>query len=253
MISEKLKPFVVEENSRILEALQKIDQNKKGFLIVTDNNGIVLGALTDSDIRRAFIRGISVNEPIASIYEREFKYVVLANGILGAMELFKAEAISFLPVVDDKKRLLNIITKSQIQALLLRDIHADLDYDFFSLNEEVIDCEIVQRPWGFYKTIVMNDYFQTKIISVNPQSQLSLQSHNHREEHWIVGHGSGIVQLDQSVIDVKCGSSIFVPKGCRHRLTNTNDKESLIIMEMQTGDYFGEDDIIRYEDIYGRV
>lgn len=55
------------------------------------------------------------------------------------------------------------------------------------------------------------------------------------------------------MIEVKCGSSIFIPKGCKHRLTNTDDKESLIITEVQIGDYFGEDDIIRYEDIYGRI
>lgn len=68
-----------------------------------------------------------------------------------------------------------------------------------------------------------------------------------------MAHGTGIVQLDQSVIAVSCGSSIFIPKGCRHRLTNTDETESLIITEVQIGDYFGEDDIHRYEDIYGRM
>lgn len=83
-----------------------------------------------------------------------------------------------------------------MHALLLQDIHAELDYDFFSLDEGIVDYEIFQRPWGFYKTTVMNDYFQSKVISVNPKSQLSLQSHNHREEHWIVAHGGGTVQLE---------------------------------------------------------
>lgn len=253
MVSEKLKVFIVEKNISIIEALQKIDQNKKGFLIVTDSNGAVLGTLTDGDIRRAFIKGFSVDDSIASIYTKTFKYLIQKDGIPVATELFKSESIKFLPVLDDEKRLVNIITKSQMHALLLQDIHAELDYDFLSLDEGIVDYEIFQRPWGFYKTTVMNDYFQSKVISVNPKSQLSLQSHNHREEHWIVAHGMGTVQLDQSVIEVKCGSSIFIPKGCKHRLTNTDDKESLIITEVQIGDYFGEDDIIRYEDIYGRV
>ena len=61
------------------------------------------------------------------------------------------------------------------------------------------------------------------------------------------------MQLDDSVFEVHCGSSIYIPKGCKHRLTNTDDKENLIITEVQIGDYFGEDDIIRYEDIYGRI
>ena len=249
---EKLKPFIIEKGNSVFEALEKIDRNKKGFLIVVDDE-VVSGTLTDGDIRRAFIKGASVEERIDSIYTRAFKYLFLSDGIPGATELFKDEAIKFLPVVDDKKRLLNIITKSQMHALLLQDIHTDLRYDFLSLDEGIVDYEIFHRPWGFYKTTVMNDYFQSKVISVNPKSQLSLQSHNHREEHWIVAHGFGTVQLDQSVIEVKCGSSIFIPKGCKHRLTNTGDKESLIITEVQIGDYFGEDDIIRYEDIYGRI
>lgn len=82
---------------------------------------------------------------------------------------------------------------------------------------------------------------------------MSLQSHNHREEYWIVVHGIGIVQLDASFFPVTCGSSVFIPKGCKHKLTNTDKKENLIITEVQIGDYFGEDDIIRYEDIYGRA
>ena len=66
-------------------------------------------------------------------------------------------------------------------------------------------------------------------------------------------HGKGTVQIDDSVLNVTCGSSVFIPKGCKHRLTNTDKAENLIITEVQIGDYFGEDDIIRYEDVYGRV
>lgn len=253
MVVDKLTPFIIDENATILESLKKIDQNKKGFLIVVNKNGIVQGVLTDGDIRRAFIKGISVNESIAGVHTKKFKFLLHSDGISKATELFKSEAIKFLPVIDEDKKLLNIITKRQMHALLLQDIHADLKYNFLSLDEGIVDYEIFQRPWGFYKTTVMNDYFQSKIINVNPKSQLSLQSHNYREEYWIVAHGTGIVQLEQSVIEVKCGSSIFIPKGCKHRLINTDDKESLIITEVQIGDYFGEDDIIRYEDIYGRA
>ena len=106
---------------------------------------------------------------------------------------------------------------------------------------------------GYYKTTVLNKYFQSKIISVKSHEKLSLQSHNHREEHWTVVHGRGTVQIDNSIINVYCGSSIFIPKGAKHRLMNIDDKESLIITEVQIGDYLGEDDIIRYEDLYGRV
>lgn len=132
-------------------------------------------------------------------------------------------------------------------------MHADINYDFTTLDDSVVDYEIFQRPWGFYKTTILNDYFQSKVISVKPGQQLSLQSHNHREEYWIVAHGTGTVQIEKSIINVSCGSSLFIPMGAKHRLTNTDERENLIITEVQIGDYLGEDDIVRYEDIYGRT
>lgn len=245
--------YTITVESSIMDSLKKIDANKKGFLIIVDGNCKAIGTLTDGDIRRAFIRGNTIETSIDTIYTKTFKSLNMDDSVGTATDLFKNEAIKFLPIIDKEKKLVNIITKSQMHTLLLQDIHADLMYDFESLDENLVDYEIFQRPWGFYKTTVMNDYFQSKVISVNPKSQLSLQSHDHREEYWIVAHGVGTVQLDQSIIDVHCGSSIYIPKGCKHRLTNTDDKESLIITEVQLGDYFGEDDIHRYEDIYGRI
>ncbi len=248
-----LDAFIIEPSITVLEALKKIDENKKGFLVVVSPDDEVLGTLTDGDIRRAFIKGISTSTEIGDIYKKDFRFLPLNAGISQAIELFKNESIKFLPIVDEKIKLQNIITKNQLQAILLQDIHAGLDYDFMSLNEGIIDYEIFPKPWGFYKTTVMNAYFQSKVISINPGAAMSLQSHEHREEHWIIAHGEGTVQLGDQIKDVKSGSSIHVPKGCKHRLTNTDDKESLIITEVQLGDYFGEDDIKRYEDIYGRL
>lgn len=68
-----------------------------------------------------------------------------------------------------------------------------------------------------------------------------------------MAHGNGAVQIEKSIINVSCGSSLFIPKGAKHRLINTDETENLIITEVQIGDYLGEDDIIRYEDIYGRT
>lgn len=249
----KLTPFVVSTSASIVEALELIDKNKKGFLIVVRERSEVIGTLTDGDIRRAFISGVSIDETVAKIYKRDFTSLLYKDGLSYAIDLFKNRAIKFLPIVNKENKLINILTKSQLHSLLLQDIHADLKYDFTSLDESIVDYEIFQRPWGFYKTTVYNEYFQSKVISVKPGAQLSLQSHDHREEYWIVVHGTGTVQLDQSVLDVRCGSSVFVPIGCKHRLSNTDPRESLIITEVQIGEHLGEDDIIRYEDIYGRV
>ena len=252
-MKKNLEQYTVNENSSIIMALERIDSNCAGFLVVIDNDERVLGVISDGDIRRGVIKGASNEDPISDIYTKNAKIVKITDGIESVAEIFKNQAIRFLPIVDDEGRLKNIITKNQLHTLLLLDLHADLEYEFDSLDTSVIDYEVFFRPWGFYKTTVLNDYYQAKVISVKPSEKLSLQSHEHREEHWIIVHGEGVVQVDDSLFDVTCGSSLFIPKGAKHRATNSSSTESLIIAEVQIGDYLGEDDIIRYEDIYGRA
>lgn len=250
---ELLHTYTVDPTVTILEAIKKIDSNKKGFLVVIDARDRAIGTITDGDIRRAFIRGKSVENGIDDVYNRDFKYLKPTDDIMAAAEYFKSAAIKFLPIVDQAGVLVNIITKSQMQALLVLDIHADLNYNFLGLDESILNQDAYQRPWGFYKTLALSDYFQSKVISVRPQERLSLQSHNHREEHWIVAHGVGTVQINDTVVEVCGGSAVYIPRGAKHRLTNTDPVESLVVVEVQIGDYFGEDDIIRYEDTYGRA
>jgi mannose-1-phosphate guanylyltransferase/mannose-6-phosphate isomerase len=245
--------YTILDSDTIIEALKRIDLNKKGFLIVVDDEMILRGTLTDGDIRRALIAGISLNDKVQDVHKKECTFMYDTDDMTASIDLFKSGKIKFLPIVDKENKLKNIITKSQLHALLLQDIHADLLYDFQTLDDTIIDHEIFQRPWGFYKTTLMNDYCQSKIICVYPKAQLSLQSHSHREEHWIVAHGIGTVQIENSVFQASCGSVFFIPKGSKHRLINTDEKETLVLSEVQIGDYFGEDDIHRYEDIYGRI
>lgn len=253
LMKANLNIYTIEMGSTLIQALKKIDNNKKGFLVVINDLTEVKGTLTDGDIRRGFITGLSVNDPIEMAYKMNYTALSLQDGVPAAIDLFKNNAIRFLPIIDERSRLVNIITKNQLHSMLLQDIHANLMYDFQSLDDTIVDHEIFQKPWGFYKTTVMNDYCQAKIMCVYPGAQLSLQSHAHREEHWIVAHGIGKVQLGESELEAKCGDAFFIPKGCKHRLVNTGDKESLVITEVQIGDYFGEDDIQRFEDIYGRA
>lgn len=247
-----LSIYTAQQDDSVISVLSKIDANKQGFVVIVDRGNAVKGVLTDGDVRRALISGSRVEDCVSKIYRKDAKTVRVSDGLERVTELFKNQAIRFLPIIDENGKLVNLITKRQMYSLLLQDIQADLTFDFSSLDTGIVDHEIFQRPWGYYKTTVLNDYFQAKIISVKPGEQLSLQSHNQREEHWIVVHGTGTVQLDKSVVNVSCGSTVFIPLGCRHRLINTDEKESLIITEVQIGDYFGEDDIIRYEDVYGR-
>lgn len=249
----EIDKFTITENDKIITALEKIQINKKGFLIVVDNMNIVKGTLTDGDLRRAFISKNTIHSSIKEIYNRKEEYIYKDEGFDKVINLFKSERINFLPIVDKSKKLINIITKKNMHILLMEDKRFDLSYDFLSIDDNLLDHEIYNKPWGFYKTTFLNPYSQAKIIKINPKGELSLQEHKKREEHWIVICGKGILTLCDSIKKVKPGEYIYIPKGCRHRIINLSDKNSLMIAEIQLGSYFGEDDIIRYEDIYGRV
>lgn len=110
----------------------------------------------------------------------------------------------------------------------------------------------VFRPWGYYTCMNEGDGYLTKTICVLPHQKLSVQSHNHRSEHWVVLEGQALVLLDDKKYDVYVGDSIDIPLKAKHSLQNPYEKE-LKIIEVQKGDYISEDDIIRYEDCYGRV
>lgn len=107
------------------------------------------------------------------------------------------------------------------------------------------------RPWGWYETLALADRFQVKRIVVNPGAALSLQSHFHRSEHWIVVSGTARVTVDDTVALVTENQSIYVPLGAVHRMENPG-KVPMVLIEVQTGSYLGEDDIVRYEDVYSR-
>lgn len=107
------------------------------------------------------------------------------------------------------------------------------------------------RPWGWFESLVVGDRFQVKRIVVNPGAALSLQSHHHRSEHWIVVSGTAKVTVDEDVKLVTENQSVYIPLGAVHRMENPG-KVPMVLIEVQTGSYLGEDDIIRYEDVYSR-
>lgn len=110
------------------------------------------------------------------------------------------------------------------------------------------------RPWGFYEVLSGDDHtgYKVKKITVHPGKRLSLQSHNQRKEHWFCVKGKGQAQVDDNFIELSMGVQITIQIQQKHRLINNSD-DVLEIIEIQFGDYLGEDDIIRYEDDYSRV
>ncbi len=108
------------------------------------------------------------------------------------------------------------------------------------------------RPWGFYESLIHSDRFQVKRIVVAPGQKLSLQKHFHRAEHWVVVSGTAMVTRDADELMVRENESIYLPLGCTHRLANPG-RIPLTLIEVQSGSYLGEDDIVRMEDTYGRA
>ena len=108
------------------------------------------------------------------------------------------------------------------------------------------------RPWGWFESLVVGNRFQVKRILVHPGAALSLQSHFHRSEHWIVVEGTARVTVDDKVTLVTENQSVYLPLGCVHRMENPG-RVPMVLIEVQTGAYVGEDDIVRYEDVYART
>ncbi len=111
---------------------------------------------------------------------------------------------------------------------------------------------IVEKPWGSFKILESGENFVVKKITINPGGVLSLQSHKHRSEHWLVAKGEAEVTLNDEIKILRENDNIFIPKGAIHRITN-NTAFELIIIEMWYGKTLDENDIKRYEDIYKRV
>ena len=139
-----------------------------------------------------------------------------------------------------------VARKDKVQ--LVKDVVARLKAD--QRSQAALHRE-VHRPWGSYDSVDAGDGFQVKRIKVKPGAQLSLQSHTQRAEHWIVVRGTARVTRNNDVFELHANQSTYIPIGAKHRLENPGT-ETLELIEVQSGAYLGEDDIVRYDDVYGR-
>lgn len=108
-----------------------------------------------------------------------------------------------------------------------------------------------ERPWGSYTVLDESNGYKIKRVEVKPKQRLSLQKHYHRSEHWIVVSGTALVTNGDNVVTVNVNESTYIPKGTIHRLENPG-MIPLVLIEVQSGEYLGEDDIVRYDDDYDR-
>lgn len=162
-----------------------------------------------------------------------------------------------------EKRLLAVIGLSNIAVIETPDAvlvaHKDNCQAIKSLvgelkisnREEAIAHDRVYRPWGYYESLNKSDRYQVKHIVVKPGAKLSLQLHQHRSEHWVIIKGTAVVTRGEQQFELNENQSVYIPVNVKHRIEN-HSTTPLHFIEVQTGDYFGEDDIVRFEDIYGR-
>lgn len=152
----------------------------------------------------------------------------------------------------------NVIVIETADAVLIahrdraQDVKKVVEWLNASGRQESVTHRRVVRPWGSYEGLDQGDRFQVKRIIVNPGAQLSLQMHHHRAEHWIVVNGTALVTNGEKEILLGENQSTYIPLGEKHRLMNPG-KIPLELIEVQSGTYLGEDDIVRFEDTYGRV
>lgn len=179
------------------------------------------------------VRGDTILQDTENSYIHSSSRLVTTIGIDSIVVVETADAI----LVADKSR--------------VQDVKAIVNSLKAQQREEVNTHTKVYRPWGSYESLVVADRFQVKRIIVNPKQKLSLQLHHHRAEHWVVVSGTAIVTCGETQSVLTEDQSTYIPLGTKHRLENAG-VIPLEIIEVQSGSYLGEDDIVRFEDVYGR-
>ena len=188
---------------------------------------------------------VAERDPHGNVRHGDVIAVDSRNSYAYARRLVALVGVDDMVVVETDDAVL-VARKDKVQ--LVKDVVAQLKAG--QRSQAALHRE-VHRPWGSYDSVDSGARFQVKRIKVKPGAQLSLQSHTQRAEHWIVVSGTARVTRDNDVFELHANQSTYIPIGARHRLENPGS-EVLELIEVQSGDYLGEDDIVRYEDVYGR-
>jgi mannose-1-phosphate guanylyltransferase/mannose-6-phosphate isomerase len=180
--------------------------------------------------------------------------VVLGDAVLEGAENCYVRSDGMLAAVVGLKDAVVVVTEDAVLAAdraHAQDVKKLVDLLRAQGRQEAVAHNRVYRPWGFYEQLIAGDRFQVKRIVVTPGQKLSLQKHFHRAEHWVVVSGSALVTRNEEVLLVQENESVYLPLGAVHRLENPG-RIALTLIEVQSGSYLGEDDIVRLEDTYGR-
>ncbi|CUH49062.1 mannose-1-phosphate guanylyltransferase/mannose-6-phosphate isomerase [Ruegeria atlantica] len=190
-------------------------------LPLDENKVAQVGAATAIDCQNTLLRSEDSNIQLVGLGLKNIAAIAMRDAVL----------------VTDMERAQDV--KKAVGVLKVNKVAQAEDYPRF------------HRPWGWYETLCLGDRFQVKRIMVKPNGILSLQSHVHRSEHWIVVAGTARVTVGEEVNLLTENQSVYIPLGAVHRMENPG-KVPMYLIEVQTGSYLGEDDIVRYEDVYNR-
>ncbi|MDA9729202.1 mannose-1-phosphate guanylyltransferase/mannose-6-phosphate isomerase [Prochlorococcus sp. AH-736-N17] len=216
-----------------------MEKTKKGIVIPLNCGWNDIGSWnavwqnSKKDDEGNYIQGKIITERTRNSYLRSESRLLVG---IGLEDLVVVETNDAILVADknESQRVKNIVKKLKEKKILEGQYHSK-----------------VTRPWGYYISMVNDSRWQVKLINVKPNEKLSLQMHHHRSEHWIVVTGTAKVELDEETKILAENESIYIPLGSKHRLSNPG-KINLTLIEVQSGSYVGEDDIVRFEDKYGR-
>ena len=217
-----------------------MEKTKKGMVIPLDAGWSDIGSwksLWEIEKKDSFcnvIKGKVVNEGSENCFIKSDERLLVTLGLKDLIVVDTPDAT----LVANKKNTDNLKTLVNL-----------LDYKGY---REGIFHKKIYRPWGSYTSLIESKNWLVKKIEVNPNSQLSLQKHNHRAEHWVVVSGKAEIQIDEKNFYLTDNQSTFIPCGAKHRLKNPSTKV-LSIIEIQSGELISEDDIIRFSDDYGRI
>lgn len=239
----KLENILINIESDIIDIYKSFNKTSKKFCIIEKNKKIIW-VISDGDIIRHISDDWKFNIKVNEVVNKNFKYLInWKHTNQDILNLFLKENILFIPILNKDKSLNNIILKDKF-------------YEQILLQDKILDDnvnDVFPRPWGFYKSIYLSKFTRSKIICVYPWQKLSLQKHKHREEHWIIINWKWEIILEDSIRKLEKGNYFFIPKWTKHRIINTSLKDNLYFVEVQLWDYFWEDDIIRFNDDYGRA
>ncbi len=218
-----------------------MEKTKEGIVLPLDAGWSDIGSwksIWESSIKdknENFIGGNNIFiEDTQSSYIRSDKRTIVGIGLKNLVVIDTDDAL----LITDKKQTQKV--KEMVNRLNEKNISAGTQH------------QKIYRPWGHYVSVVEKSRWQVKLIHVKPGEKLSLQMHHHRSEHWIIVDGTAEVEINGNVDVLTENQSTYIPLGSKHRLSNPG-RIPLILIEVQSGSYVGEDDIVRFEDNYGRI